>query len=53
MHAFNVVFGDETGISEVVRDGEKESAIFDLSGRRVAKPAKGLYIVNGKKILVK
>lgn len=53
VHAFNVVFGDETGISEVVRDGEKESAIFDLSGRRVAKPAKGLYIVNGKKILVK
>lgn len=53
VHAFNVVFGDETGISEVVRGGEKESAIFDLSGRRVAKPAKGLYIVNGKKILVK
>lgn len=53
VHAFNVVFGDETGISEVMRDGEKESAIFDLSGRRVAKPAKGLYIVNGKKILVK
>lgn len=53
VHAFNVVFGDETSISEVVRDGEKESAIFDLSGRRVAKPAKGLYIVNGKKILVK
>ena len=53
VHAFNVVFGDETGISEVVRGGEKGSAIFDLSGRRVAKPTKGLYIVNGKKILVK
>ena len=55
VHAFNVVFGDETGISETMRNGddEKMSAIFDLSGRRVAKPAKGLYIVNGKKILVK
>ena len=45
---------EETGI-ETMRDGENEkmSAIFDLSGRRVAKPAKGLYIVNGKKVLVK
>lgn len=28
-----------------------EKVIFDLSGRRVEKPAKGLYIVNGKKVL--
>lgn len=55
VHAFNVVFGDETGISETMRNGDDEnmSAIFDLSGRRVAKPVKGLYIVNGKKIMVK
>ena len=26
---------------------------YDLQGRRVAAPAKGLYIVNGKKVLVK
>ena len=26
---------------------------YDLQGRRVAQPAKGLYIVNGKKVLVK
>ena len=26
---------------------------FDLQGRRVAKPAKGLYIINGKKAVVK
>ncbi len=26
---------------------------FDLSGRRVAQPTKGLYIVNGKKVIVK
>ena len=45
---------EETGI-ETMRDGENEkmSAIFDLSGRRVAKPTRGLYIVNGKKVLVK
>ena len=45
---------EETGI-ETMRNGENEkmSAIFDLSGRRVAKPTRGLYIVNGKKVLVK
>ena len=26
---------------------------FDLSGRRVAQPAKGLYIVDGKKVIIK
>ena len=45
---------EETGI-ETMRNGENEkmSAIFDLSGRRVAKPTRGLYIVNGKRVLVK
>ena len=31
----------------------KDDAFYDLAGRRVKHPAKGLYIVNGKKILVK
>ena len=46
---------DEETAIETMRDGENEkmSAIFDLSGRRVAKPTRGLYIVNGKKVLVK
>ncbi len=26
---------------------------YDLTGRRVANPEKGLYIVNGKKVVVK
>jgi hypothetical protein len=30
-----------------------EGAIYDLQGRRVAKPARGLYIINGKKVMVK
>ena len=28
-------------------------AIYDLSGRKVSRPAKGIYIQNGKKIAVK
>ena len=30
-----------------------EGAVYDLQGRRVAKPARGLYIINGKKVMVK
>jgi hypothetical protein len=32
-------------------NGEVEK-IYDLSGRKVKKATKGLYIVNGKKVLV-
>ena len=48
--------GLETSI-EVVKAAdniEEDTAIYDLSGRRLSqKPARGLYIQNGKKILVK
>lgn len=30
-----------------------DNVYYDLSGRRVANPTKGLYIVNGKKVIVK
>lgn len=30
-----------------------DSPYYNLSGQRVAKPAKGIYIVNGKKIIIK
>lgn len=30
-----------------------DNVYYDLSGRRVAKPTKGLYIVNGKKVVIK
>lgn len=44
-----------TGImSPVVKGGmEIDAGVYDLAGRRVAKPARGLYIVGGKKIIVK
>lgn len=49
-------FGEEeaTGIS-LTENSElrTENAVYDLQGRRVAQPTKGLYIVNGKKVLVK
>ena len=39
-----------TGIVETENESEK-TEIYDLSGRRVQKVQKGLYIVNGKKVL--
>ena len=49
-----IVFdGETTGISTVKTAATIEGNCYDLSGRRVAKPTKGLYIVNGKKIAVK
>ena len=46
------VYIDTTDIE--ILDAEKNDAeIYDLAGRRVYNPAKGIYIVNGKKVYVK
>jgi hypothetical protein len=50
---------DETGIRDVcvsqdnVSERINDNSLYDLQGRRVAKPGKGIYIMNGKKILIK
>ena len=50
----SIVFsGETTGISAVSSAAGAADSIYDLSGRRVMQPAKGLYIVNGKKVVVK
>ena len=43
----------DTAIDEVKGDDGNVETIYDLQGRRVEKPAKGIYIVNGKKLLLK
>ena len=53
----NIVFGkneqgDQTGIKQIETIKEN-GAVYDLQGRRVENPTKGLYIVNGKKVMVK
>lgn len=46
--------GISTGISKMedVRS-KKDDVYYDLQGRRVLNPTKGLYIVNGKKVIMK
>jgi hypothetical protein len=46
--------GETTGIDKA--NSQKltaNSQYFDLQGRKVANPTKGLYIVNGKKVVIK
>lgn len=45
--------GDTTGISEIKAGSKNDGKMFDMQGRRVLSPAKGLYIQNGKKVIVK
>ncbi len=41
------------GISEAVVASENSENVYDLQGRQVSNPTKGLYIVNGKKMVIK
>ena len=48
-------FGDDTTGIDAVNGSELKvnGEFYNLSGQRVAQPTKGLYIVNGKKVIVK
>ena len=49
-----VVLKTNTGISSVVfKAGCQDAAIYNLSGQRIVNPQKGIYIQNGKKIIIK
>ena len=46
--------GEATGIAEInSKKGLLDGDFYDLSGRKVAQPTKGLYIMNGRKVIVK
>ena len=42
-----------TTIESVMTECNKSKAVYDLNGRRVVNPTKGIYIQGGKKVLVK
>ena len=50
------LFDETTSISEELRVKSEEIAtapVYDLQGRRVNAPTKGVYIVNGRKVVIK
>lgn len=44
---------EETGINVITNTVDNTNAAYNLSGQRVASPSKGLYIVNGRKVIMK
>ena len=45
--------GEATGIKMVENAAANNGEVFNLAGQRVAQPTKGLYIMNGKKVVIK
>ena len=43
----------ETGIEEIYGAEAESHIIYDMQGRQVENPTKGIYIINGNKVLVK
>ena len=55
-----VVFGPDTQATRDLITGvsplgetEEGAAIYNLAGQRLSRPQKGIYITNGRKVLVK
>ena len=57
-HGVGFILDDDmsTGIDKVQGSGSKgqgSDAYYNLAGQRVVQPTRGLYIVNGKKVIIK
>ena len=56
LYYYGSVSADEvTGVEGAAMESRqtRKETVYDLQGRRVLSPSKGLYIVNGKKIVIK
>lgn len=53
-YVFNIVIcSDPTGISNVKANSNEDQTIYDLTGRKVSRALRGIYIQNGKKYIVR
>ena len=50
--AIRLGVGDVTGIKSIERDFNNGANYYDLQGRKIDQPAKGVYINNGKKVVI-
>ena len=55
--AINVDWGDgettQITTTNYTNDTNYDGSVYDLQGRKVSNPTKGIYIVNGKKVVIK
>lgn len=49
----SIVFDTTTGISTVAAQSVENDAVYNLQGQRVVNAQKGLFIINGKKVVLK
>ena len=49
----SIVFDDATAISAVSGSPADNSSLYTLDGRKVTKTRKGVYIMNGRKVVVR
>jgi len=52
-YIYNVTFVSADGIDEIQSAQRVSDQIYDLTGRMITKPTKGIYILNGKKYIQK
>jgi hypothetical protein len=45
--------GETTDIDELKGENGEVKTVYDLQGRKVDTPSKGIYIINGKKVIIK
>ena len=50
---FTPVINIESGIEEVEDEDEMTRGIYDLQGRKVTNPTRGIYIIDGKKRVIR
>lgn len=48
-----IVVDEATGIENINTEIIKDGVIYDLLGRKIENPTQGIYIKNGKKVLIK
>ena len=56
--SYRLIFDDgdddeTTGINELTESGSDNAPYYNLNGIRVTRPTQGVYIRNGKKIIIK
>lgn len=51
--SFNAVKYDPNAVETIESPNASDAIYYDLMGRRIANPGKGIYILNGKKVLIK